>query len=63
MAPLTGGSGEEIVIETGGQVAKKPEAPPELELVRFAVMMDEPGCCAVATPFWSMVKMLEFCAE
>ena len=46
-------------METGGQVEKKPAELPALE--RFAVMMVDPGACAVATPFWSMVTMDAVC--
>jgi hypothetical protein len=40
-------------IEVGGHVEKKPAELPAFEM--FAVMTVDPGCCAVATPFWSIV--------
>ncbi len=39
-------------IEVGGHVEKKPAELPAFEI--FAVMTVDPGCCAVATPFWSI---------
>jgi len=47
------------VIDTGGQVEKKPAELPAFEI--FAVITVEPGCCAVATPFSSMVTMEAVC--
>ena len=48
-------------IEVGGHVEKKPAELPALEM--FAVMTVEPGCCAVATPFWSMETIEADCGE
>ena len=45
------------VMETGGQVEKNPADEPAW--VRFALMTVEPGCCAVATPFSSIVTTHE----
>ena len=46
------------VMDTGGQVEKKPA---ELAaLATFALISTEPGWLAVATPFWSMVTTAEF---
>ena len=43
------------LIEVGGQVEKKPAELPAFEI--FAVITVDPGCCAVATPFWSIVTI------
>jgi hypothetical protein len=48
-------------IETGGQVEKNPAELPAFEI--FAVITVDPGCCAVATPFSSMVTTEAVCAE
>jgi hypothetical protein len=47
-------------IEVGGQVAKKPAELPAFEI--FAVITVDPGCCAVATPFWSIETIEPICA-
>jgi hypothetical protein len=47
-------------IETGGHVEKNPAELPAFEM--FAVMTVDPGCCAVATPFWSIVTTDGACA-
>jgi hypothetical protein len=47
-------------IEVGGHVEKKPAELPAFEI--FAVITVDPGCCAVATPFWSIVTTDEVCA-
>ncbi len=47
-------------METGGQVEKKPAELPVLD--RLALMTEEPGACAVATPFSSMVTTEEVSA-
>src|SRR5690242_133812 len=52
-------SGTERLIETGGQVEKKPAELPALATV--AVMMVEPGFCAVATPFSSIFTIESLC--
>ena len=49
----------EIVL--GGQVEKNPAELPAFEM--FAVMTVDPGCCAVATPFSSIVTTDAVCAE
>ena len=46
-------------IEVGGHVEKKPAELPAFEI--FAVITVDPGCCAVATPFWSIVTIEEVC--
>ncbi len=46
-------------ILAGGQVEKKPAVEPACD--SEDVMMLEPGCCAVAMPFSSMVTMLLVC--
>src|SRR5271168_2846038 len=48
------------VIEVGGHVEKKPAELPAFEI--FAVMTVDPGCSAVATPFWSIVTTAGVCA-
>ena len=48
------------VIEVGGHVAKKPAELPAFDI--FAVITVDPGCCAVATPFWSIVTTEGVCA-
>ena len=48
------------VIEAGGHVEKKPAELPAFEI--FAVITVDPGCCAVATPFWSIVTIEAVCA-
>ena len=48
------------VIEVGGHVEKKPAELPAFEI--FAVITVDPGCCAVATPFWSIETTEEACA-
>src|SRR5260370_30970281 len=40
-------------ILVGGHVEKKPAELPAFEI--FAVITVDPGCCAVATPFWAIV--------
>src|SRR5437868_805456 len=40
-------------ILVGGHVEKNPAELPAFEI--FAVITVDPGCCAVATPFWSLV--------
>ena len=47
-------------IEVGGHVEKNPAELPAFEI--FAVMTVDPGCCAVATPFWSIVTTDGVCA-
>ena len=47
------------VICFGGHVEKKPAELPAFAI--FAVMTVEPGCCAVATPFWSIVTIEVVC--
>jgi hypothetical protein len=47
-------------IEIGGHVEKNPAELPAFEM--FAVMTVDPGCCAVATPFWSIVTTDGACA-
>jgi hypothetical protein len=47
-------------IEVGGHVEKKPAELPALAI--FAVITVDPGCCAVATPFWSIVTTEGVCA-
>jgi hypothetical protein len=46
-------------IEVGGHVEKKPAELPAFAI--FAVITVDPGCCAVATPFWSMVTIELVC--
>jgi hypothetical protein len=48
------------VIEVGGHVEKNPAELPAFEI--FAVITVDPGCCAVATPFWSIVTIDAVCA-
>ena len=46
-------------MDAGGQVEKKPA-----ELAALAILAEirtEPGCSAVATPFWSMLTTEETC--
>src|SRR6185312_876742 len=50
-------------MDVGGQVEKKPAAPPVPEFETLAVTIDDPGCAAVATPFWSTVKTEDVWAE
>ena len=47
-------------IEVGGHVEKNPAELPAFEI--FAVMTVDPGCCAVATPFWSIDTTDGVCA-
>ena len=56
--PLTPGALNTML--TGGHVEKKPAELPAFEI--FAVITVDPGCCAVATPFWSIVTMELLCA-
>ena len=48
------------VIAVGGHVEKKPAELPAFEM--SAVITVDPGCCAVATPFWSIVTTEGVCA-
>jgi hypothetical protein len=48
------------VIVVGGHVEKNPAELPAFAI--FAVITVDPGCCAVATPFWSIVTIAELCA-
>jgi hypothetical protein len=49
------------VIDAGGHVEK---IPAELAaFARFAEINTEPGCAAVATPFWSMLTTGETCVS
>jgi hypothetical protein len=47
-------------MDFGGHVEKNPAELPAFEI--FAVITVDPGCCAVATPFWSIVTTDEACA-
>jgi hypothetical protein len=47
-------------IDIGGHVEKNPAELPAFDI--FAVMTVDPGCCAVATPFWSIVTTDGVCA-
>jgi hypothetical protein len=47
-------------IEVGGQVEKKPAELLALEMVALTTV--EPGFCAVATPFSSMLTTAPVCA-
>jgi hypothetical protein len=48
------------VIEVGGHVEKNPAELPAFEML--AVITVDPGCCAVATPFWSIETIDDDCA-
>jgi hypothetical protein len=52
--------GTHKLIEVGGHVEKNPAELPAFDI--FAVITVDPGCCAVATPFWSIVTTAGICA-
>lgn len=57
LPPVPLGTAKEMF--AGGQVEKKPAELPAVDKLELIIV--DPGACAVATPFWSIVRIDELC--